>query len=296
MRAGVAISVFGHGVALVLGLIYAGASPFDPTPADAITVDIVTPDEMTQAANEVPPLPETPPETPSKTTSDTFNLSAKPAKAAPFNLLPSAASQQTTQQTTQQASKPAPQPTPAQSPQQAAPQQQNPQRTVRQAATSPPERTRPPPEPPQLAPVQPPPPDPAPEEHGLANIFGMPIMLPGGRLGGGFDAPAYETAKVGHDDTTAFREHLKACAALPVELSPTDKVRIVLRVNLKPDGTLASSPILIEASASAKGPVLMQSAIQALKQCQPYTMLPADKYKEWKALDLTFTPQDFAGG
>jgi hypothetical protein len=25
-------------------------------------------------------------------------------------------------------------------------------------------------------------------------------------------------------------------------------------------------------------------------------MLPADRYGEWKVLDLSFTPQDFAGG
>jgi hypothetical protein len=25
-------------------------------------------------------------------------------------------------------------------------------------------------------------------------------------------------------------------------------------------------------------------------------MLPADRYQEWKMLDLSFTPQDFAGG
>jgi hypothetical protein len=24
-------------------------------------------------------------------------------------------------------------------------------------------------------------------------------------------------------------------------------------------------------------------------------MLPADRYREWKVLDLNFTPQDFAG-
>jgi hypothetical protein len=53
---------------------------------------------------------------------------------------------------------------------------------------------------------------------------------------------------------------------------------------------------LLEASASAKGPLLMQRAMDALQACQPYTMLPADKYKEWKVLDLSFTPQDFIAG
>ena len=39
----------------------------------------------------------------------------------------------------------------------------------------------------------------------------------------------------------------------------------------------------------------MQAAKQALEACQPYAMLPADQYGEWKVLDLDFTPQDFAG-
>jgi hypothetical protein len=61
------------------------------------------------------------------------------------------------------------------------------------------------------------------------------------------------------------------------------------------EGRLAAEPVLIEASASAKGPALMQSAIGALEACQPYAMLPADRYGEWKVLDLSFTPQDFDG-
>jgi hypothetical protein len=40
----------------------------------------------------------------------------------------------------------------------------------------------------------------------------------------------------------------------------------------------------------------MQTAIRALKECQPFGFLPADKYREWKVLDLSFTPRDMAGG
>ena len=39
----------------------------------------------------------------------------------------------------------------------------------------------------------------------------------------------------------------------------------------------------------------MQSAIDALQKCQPYTMLPAEKYKQWKTLDLVFYPLNFLG-
>ena len=70
---------------------------------------------------------------------------------------------------------------------------------------------------------------------------------------------------------------------------------IKLRAVMTPDGTLAAVPILVEASASAKGPILMQGAISALQACQPYAMLPKDRYREWKVIDLIFTPQNFAG-
>ena len=112
----------------------------------------------------------------------------------------------------------------------------------------------------------------------------------------GFEARATDTAKIETSDIAAFRRHLKTCSSLPASVAPTDKVRIVLRVLLSRDGTLIAEPALLEASASAKGPVLMQRAMAALQACQPYTMLPADKYNEWKVLDLSFTPQDFTGG
>jgi len=119
--------------------------------------------------------------------------------------------------------------------------------------------------------------------------------LPGGQLGGGFDAPAYNAAKITADERAAFRNHLKRCASLPGNVSPDDRVWIVLRIALSPDGALAADPTLVEASANAKGPLLMKSAVDALRRCQPYAMLPADRYEEWKILDLTFTPRDLAG-
>ena len=64
---------------------------------------------------------------------------------------------------------------------------------------------------------------------------------------------------------------------------------------MTPDGRLAAEPVLIEAKRFHEGADLMQSAIAALQACQPYAMLPADRYGEWKVIDLSFTPQDFSG-
>ncbi|WP_349643816.1 hypothetical protein [Bradyrhizobium sp. LMTR 3] len=112
-----------------------------------------------------------------------------------------------------------------------------------------------------------------------------------------FDGPATEAADISSTLIAEFRRHLKTCSKLPASLSGTDDdVRVKLRVVMTPDGRLAAEPILIEASASMKGPLLMQGAIRALSACQPYAMLPVDRYGEWKVLDLSFTPQDFTSG
>jgi hypothetical protein len=62
-------------------------------------------------------------------------------------------------------------------------------------------------------------------------------------------------------------------------MSLTDKVAVSVHVSFNPDGTLASPPRPIGAIASPKQAAMMQSATDALQRCQPYTMLPAEKYQ-----------------
>jgi hypothetical protein len=69
-------------------------------------------------------------------------------------------------------------------------------------------------------------------------------------------------------------------------------LKVVIRVGLRPNGSFAGEPILLAAPASAQGPVLVQTAMRALQKCLPYTGLPAEKYDEWRLLDLQFS----AGG
>jgi hypothetical protein len=261
-----AVSIAAHLTVLTVGLGYAGVRPFETVPVEAIAVDLVTPAELQEAARETPPKPTPPLEIPD------LSIHDQPAAAA----------------------KPAP---PPQSQQQQDPQQQafpalrsNPQADAKQAAIQPPSAAAsPPPAAPQpAASWRPPEPD-------LSVKYQVNLGLPA-RPGGDFDTMAFSAAKVSTDDVAKFREHLKTCSVLPASVAPTDKVTIRLRASFLPDGTLASAPLLIEASASAKGPLLMQAAINALAACQPYAVLPADKYNEWKVLDLGFTPRDFRSG
>jgi hypothetical protein len=287
MRSGLAISVIGHVVVLGAGLVFAGARPFDLVPVAAIAVDIVSQNDIDIAAAPTPPA--TPPAT-SPAPDNPYFIGSGPAALWPA----------------QGGAAPPPaqsSPPPIQSSPPPAPKGPASNRNARQAAAKPPApspaaaaQTAPP----QFALFDPPlasrEPDAQRKTANFPDMFALPLALPDGSLGGAFDAPAIDSVEIGQDETAAFRDRLKTCASLPDTISPADKIRIVLRVSFMPDGTLASEPMLIEGSPSAKGLALKQSAIQALRQCQPYAMLPADKYKEWKVLDLSFTPQDFTGG
>jgi hypothetical protein len=253
-----AVSIVTHLTVLTVGLGYAGVRPFETAPVEAIAVDLVSPDEVKEATPEAPPKP-TPLEIPDLSAKAQPVTAAKPAAPPPPQ---------------QAAAMPATTSAAA------------PKAEAKQAALQP------------AAAASSPAPQPSwrPPEPDLSVKYQVNLGLPARPGGDDFDTMAFTAAKVSTDDVARFREHLKTCSVLPASIAPTDKVTIRLRASFLADGTLASAPLLIEASASAKGPLLMQAAIEALRACQPYAVLPADKYNEWKVLDLSFTPQDFKGG
>jgi hypothetical protein len=286
MRPWLIISAVAHGTAVLLAVLFTSASPFDSVATEAIAVDIISPDEVPsdqpQAAPEEPPGP--PKEPPPELDFD-FNLAMTP--------LPPASTPTATPMPSAEAK-------PVQPPAKTAQGARRPASTAAspRGAATPPATPQPAPAPPILAqpPAAPDIKEGSDQATSVADLFGMPLALPDGRLGGGFDAPAIETARIDRSSVEAFRAHVRTCAALPAGVSPGDKISLVVRVKLKADGTLAGPPTLIEGTASRKGPVLLQSLLSGLTKCQPYNMLPADKYQEWKSLDMRFTPEDLGQG
>lgn len=286
-------SVLVHLLLLALIFLYSEVHQFDPVAADTMPVEVVTPQEVAEVAPDPTPSPSPTPELrlpsldkPTDQTAAKPEAQASAPQPSPKQETPPAPQPQPEQ-------KPAPQPSPT--PQQAAaaeqsPAQQTPAPAAQQSAM-PPSPAYPQPEP-----------DPSVKYHVM---LGLPPYLPpetpsaaapaGPDQGkDNFDAPATEQAEIGTGVVAEFRRHLKTCMKLPATLSAGDDVRVKLRVLMQPDGKLAATPQLIEASASMKGPLLMKSATSAIEACQPYAMLPKDRYKEWKVLDLDFTPRDFA--
>jgi colicin import membrane protein len=103
-------------------------------------------------------------------------------------------------------------------------------------------------------------------------------------------------AQLSQSEIDALRARISSCWSPPPGVNATTKIHVSLRVLLKPDGGLAQDPVLVEASASALGPALAESAKRALLLCQPFTMLRAEHYDQWKDLQLDFNPQELLGG
>lgn len=274
IRTGIAASAIAHLSAVVLLLLFSEVHLFGSVTEDAVAVEIVTSEEVEQKKPEPAVAPET-----------------KPAFDLPTLLPPSSLP----------ASAPAPAPAPAS--QTAAQKAPPPPAGQKTAAAQPP--STPPPPAGQPAAAQPPAyvaPQPDISVKYQVMLGLPPDMSPalppagsGGRPGEPFDAPASTQADIASSLVAEFRRHLKTCLKRPPSITPSDKLKIKLRVFMDLEARLAAEPVLIEASASPKGPALMQAAMAALQGCQPYAMLPADRYDEWKVLDLSFTPQDFAG-
>ena len=293
---GLALSCIAHVVLLTPAVYFAGANAFNPAPADAITVDIVSPEEAgeaekPQAAGGEAEKPQVAggDMAPSLTLSPQFSSGAKTVDmnagdARTATAMPPAAPRPESKQ---------PQSSPAERPLQQSAAQAAAQAQPANPGLSPawlPQQFG------QSSEAEPVPP-PAPSgETDMSNVFAMPLILPNGQVGGKYDSQAVDRADISNDSAAAFRSHLKTCSALPPGVAP--EVKVVLRVYLKPDGSLAGGlpqnpePIKVE-GVSVGGGALFQRAVAALRKCQPFKMLPPDKYDEWKRLDLTFTPQNF---
>ena len=131
-------------------------------------------------------------------------------------------------------------------------------------------------EPPGAQPTPPLPNEPTPEQPNFAEMVAE-YTKQGGPLGGlGHEA--------GEDFTLPFRERLISCSKRPVGIGANDKVIIRVHMAFNQDGSLSSRPRLLVPAPSAKQRALMVSVVDALESCQPFTMLPPDKYQLWKTL------------
>jgi hypothetical protein len=278
IRPDMTVSAIVH-LSLVAFFMFSEMRPLHPVTEETIPVEVVV-EEKKPDTQPFQPLPELPkPELPKPETPSLPSTNASSAQSAASQ--PQSPASRTTRRETQ--------PQPQQQSQPPQPQAQSQPQPQSQAAAPTPSASA------STPGYSQPEPD-------ITVKYGVMLGLPGDVP---VASPSSAGSKHGEGDTDlasdklgstlieVLRRHLKSCSKLPAGLSPSDNVAVKLRVQLAPNGRLAAEPALIEGTASMKGVQLMQGAIAALSACQPYAMLPADRYGEWKVLDLSFTPHDF---
>jgi outer membrane biosynthesis protein TonB len=292
IRTDIAASAIAHLTLVALIIVISEVHPFHSAPPETVAVDIVTPEQVKQEeakaeekaeekAKEKPPEPLPELRLPKLDFNDKPDAALKPMPAKEKE--PQSSPQKQASHEPQQK-----QPQPSQAPSQQPPPQplaQQPPPAMSQQQAAPPAYRVPEPD--------------VTVKYGV--MLGLPPELPlqpkdapkDALKDDGGDAKDSIGAKLPPEVIAELRRHLRSCSKLPAGVAPTDAVRIKLRAVMATDGTLARPPILIEAPPSAKGVAIVESAKSALQACQPYKMLPVDKYEEWKVMDLSFTPGDF---
>ena len=269
LRPAVVASVIGHLAVLIVVLFSVSPNALHAPSPEAMVVEVVTPDDLPRFEGTLSDQHSPGSETPSPN-----------GGKGPLTQAPPPQPRQRTEQQTQQRPVPPRQAQEATAPRLPAPEatqaelvraekiddKQN-KSSEPQAAVSPP---------------------PSPQQPSIADEVAQYLAL-GGPLGSGFAAPPVDSNEPGYDWLMQFRERIAMCSTL-VGVEPGDKVSIRVRISFNRDGTLTSPPHLLEPAITDKQKALMQSAVNALESCQPFTMLPPDKYKLWKTMHVYITP------
>jgi colicin import membrane protein len=91
-----------------------------------------------------------------------------------------------------------------------------------------------------------------------------------------------------------FVSAVKTCFNFPYNDQNADQFEVDIDINMKPDGTLASTPVVVAVRGPSKSvaEALGESARRAVQQCGPYAFLPKEQYETWKYIPMTFGLRD----
>src|SRR6266540_4284157 len=103
-------------------------------------------------------------------------------------------------------------------------------------------------------------------------------------------------AQLSLSELDALRARLAQLWTVPAGAKDPQELVVLIRIKLKPDGTLASPPIVLSSGKSPLFIAARDSAVRALFRGQPYDMLKPEHYEQWKDVEITFDPRDMIRG
>lgn len=291
MRTGLAISSVGHAVLLGWGLITFAPRPLDAPPTEAMPVDIVPIEEITrlragkrdapkaeeqkqkaEKAAEAKPQQEPEKKAPQKPEPKTASV---PPPPPPPPLAPELKPKETKSDPIKEALEkdtPPPTPLPPKKPQKSADAGKTPAPKQREF------------NPDKIAALLD---KREPQRQQSAAEAVSPVSSLGTATG---NAPRLTQSEI-----DALRAQIQACWNPPIGAENAQDLIVRVRIQFRSDGTLSREPELINRGTGTYFQVAAESAMRAVRRCQPYS-LPAHKYEIWKDVEVTFDPRDMFGG
>jgi outer membrane biosynthesis protein TonB len=98
-------------------------------------------------------------------------------------------------------------------------------------------------------------------------------------------------AQITQNELDALRARLAELWSPPAGAKDPQELVVLVRMKLKPDGTLAGPPMVLTSGASPLFMAARDSAVRAVFRGQPYSMLRPDHYEQWKDIEITFDPR-----
>ena len=97
----------------------------------------------------------------------------------------------------------------------------------------------------------------------------------------------------------ALKAQIFGCWSIPLGLPANENLLVRIKLELKPDGSVAKTEILDHARMNKPGQgfykVLAESALRAIQLCQPLRV-PTTGYERWKDLQLNFDAREMLEG
>ncbi|HVX92317.1 MAG TPA: hypothetical protein VG985_03750 [Xanthobacteraceae bacterium] len=311
MKTGLTISVTGHAAMLLWALVSFSAKPFEVSQADSLPVDIISETDFSQmmAGSKTAPKAEKPKPIvdklaePKEAKDDTPKVSDKQEIVT--------ASSEPTPPPMPEPKPPEPKPVPV-------PPQTRTETKPEKAKTEPkvdpiaealkkeeakkpqekpkPQQARKEPTPPKKTPPQPRF-DPAkvaalldkrdPRRHAASGD----VLNSTASLG----VPTGNAPRLSQSEIDALRAQIQACWNPPAGAADAKDLIVKVRLMLNQDGSLLGEPIVLNRGGSPFFQVAAESAMRAIRRCQPYR-LPIAKYEVWKDVEVTFDPRDMFRG
>lgn len=104
------------------------------------------------------------------------------------------------------------------------------------------------------------------------------------------------TATLTQNEIAALQARLRECWDVPVGVADARDLSVLVRIQFRPDGSLATEPMVTNQAAHPMFQIAAESALRAVRKCAPYSFMPRAKYDAWKDVEVNFDPRDMFRG